>query len=295
MRPTNEQPPASSPPATLTAPGDGAAPTGQVPDADRGQLSIASLNTRGIPLLGSQLAQRYRLIADAFESSSVDIICLQEVFTYHHLRLLLGRMASFPHVSYRPSLLGPAGGLLTLSRRKIAERRYRRFPDPPVTPGLSRLTRLKARLKGTLLTELTDPGVCILNTHPAANTDGDWSSTNRFHPLHQTQLAGLAQAVAEADQPTIVCGDFNISRDSDLHQELLASTTLVDAFDGRCPPTFRAEYLDNGKAPHCIDFILVSPSLEVEQANLILTEPERLPSGPIHLSDHVGLHATIAL
>lgn len=257
-------------------------------------LTLASLNTRGIPLLDSHLAQRYRVVADFFEASSVDIVCFQEAFTYHHLGLLADGMASLRYVSYRPSLLGPGRGLLTLSRSRVAGRRYQRFPGPSNTPGLSRLTRLKTRLKGTLVTRLTEPDVCILNTHPSANTDGDWSRSNRFYPLYQVQLAGLAQMVAEADLPVIVC-DFDIPRESDLHQGLMADTKLVDAFDGGCPPTFHAEYLTEEKSRHCIDFILVSRSFDVEQAAMIFAGAEPLQGGSLHVPDHVGLQARVAL
>jgi len=31
----------------------------------------------------------------------------------------------------------------------------------------------------------------VINTHPVANHDGDWSEANRFYPLHRAQLAVL--------------------------------------------------------------------------------------------------------
>jgi hypothetical protein len=42
------------------------------------------------------------------------------VLTYWHLRLLVRRMRSFRQVSYRPEPLGPAGGLVTFSRRPLS-------------------------------------------------------------------------------------------------------------------------------------------------------------------------------
>jgi sphingomyelin phosphodiesterase 2 len=41
----------------------------------------------------------------------------------------------------------------------------------------------------------------------------------------------------------VVCGNFNIDRESGLFSDFVSQTRLGDAFDGRCPPTFRAEYL----------------------------------------------------
>jgi hypothetical protein len=84
------------------------------------QLTVATLNTRGIPVTGSRLADRYAVIAAGFDAGDVDVACFQEVFTYWHLRLLVRRMRSFRQVSYRPAPAGPAGGLVTFSRQPVS-------------------------------------------------------------------------------------------------------------------------------------------------------------------------------
>jgi len=71
------------------------------------------------PLTGSQLAARYAVIGAGFDAGDADVVCCQEVFTYWHLRLLVRRMRSFRQVSYRPAPAGPAGGLVTFSRRPV--------------------------------------------------------------------------------------------------------------------------------------------------------------------------------
>jgi hypothetical protein len=50
---------------------------------------------------------------------------------------------------------------------------YRGFGMPPEAPGISRAARFRAALKGALVTRLAHPGLCIVNTHPVANRDGD--------------------------------------------------------------------------------------------------------------------------
>jgi hypothetical protein len=70
-------------------------------------VTIASLNTRGIPLTGSQLAERYAVIGGGFEAGDAEVVCCQVAW--------LGR-----------------------------------------------------------------PELCVINTHPVANNDGDWSEANRF-------------------------------------------------------------------------------------------------------------------
>jgi endonuclease/exonuclease/phosphatase family metal-dependent hydrolase len=262
------------------------------PETSRDRLTIASINTRGIPVVGSQLAERYGAIADAFEAAAVDVVNFQEVLTYYHLRQLTRRMPSFRYVSYRPSVIGPAGGLATLSRIPVTASEYERFPIPPATAmaTLPRLTRLKASLKGTLLTRLTQPRMCLVNTHLLANLDGDWSESSRFYAVHRGQLAVLARVVGSLSDPSIVCGDFNIARDSTLHHDFMIDTRLVDAFDGQCPPTFHAQYLGQGESPHCIDFVLIAgSSIKVESADLMFTEKLPMASGPAYVSDHMGL------
>src|SRR5206468_7574129 len=133
------------------------------------------LNTRGMALVGSCLTERYRAIARTFEESPVDVVSFQEVLTYAHLRRLTRHMPSFRQVSYRPSAAGPAGGVVTVSRLPVAGRRYHRFPLPPGSPGVPLLARLRAPLKGTLVTRLARPELSVVTTHPLANFDGDWS------------------------------------------------------------------------------------------------------------------------
>jgi sphingomyelin phosphodiesterase 2 len=259
------------------------------------RLTVATLNTRGLPPVGSRLAERYKAIADTFERGAFDVVCLQEVFTYRHLRLLTSRMPSFRYVSYSRSLTGPAGGLMTLSRMRTAGADYHGFRYPSRVADLPPLTRVKAGLKGIIVTRLAEPDVTIVNTHPTANSDGDWSSSNRFYPVHRDQLAYLAQIVKALPIPGIVCGDFNVAGDSALFKGFLSDTGLADAFDRRCPPTFHAAYLSPGRSQHCIDFILVPDSVAVEGNDVLFTDKVPLPSGPAYISDHICLTATISM
>ena len=243
------------------------------------RLTVASLNTRGVPLFSSDLRSRYTAIAKAFETSDTDVVNLQEVFTYYHLRLLRTSMPSY-RASFRPSAAGPAGGLVTFSRHPVTGTTYKRFPTPPVAEirALPRMSRLTASLQGMLRTGL--PGITILNTHLSANRDGDWSPTSRYHGLQQTQLTTLAQYAGTVEEPAVLTGDFNIARDSSLYRNFLGNSRLTDAFGDDCPPTFHQAYLPPDRPPHCIDFVLLSgPKLTVESAHLDDSYP----------SDHLGL------
>jgi sphingomyelin phosphodiesterase 2 len=256
-------------------------------------LTVATLNTRGVPVTGSRLAARYRAIGEAFEACDADVVAFQEVFTYWHLRLLARRMSSFRHLAYRPSAAGPAGGLVTFSRLPVAGCAYHGFGFPATAPGVSWLARADAGIKGVLVAELAEPGVCVVNAHPLPNRDGDWSQANRFFPLHQAQLGVVARVVRGVTGPAVVCGDFNVARDSVLLRGFLSETGLADAFSGQCPPTFHSEYLDHGEGGHCIDFILVSPHVEAGTTRVLFGGKQLLRGRMEYLSDHIGLYARL--
>ena len=182
---------------------------------------------------------------------------------------------------------------MTFSRLPISATAYHGFGASPHAPGVPFLTRLRARMKGALVTRLADPAISVVNTHPVANTDGDWSPANRFSPVHRAQLAALARVVRSVPVPAVVCGDFNVDRDSALLGDFIAGTALDDAFEGSCPATFRAEYLPTGEMPHCIDFILTAGEIKAQDTEVLFTGRQVLRSGTGYVSDHLGLLARL--
>lgn len=254
-----------------------------VRQGNKGPVVVASLNTRGMPVRGSHLKARYAAIALAFEASPVQIVNFQEVLTYYHLRQLAVGLPSF-RAAYRPSVAGPAGGVVTFSRLPVESVRYQRLPAPRSTKWS---LRWRALLKGALVTRVR--GVTVVNVHLLANSDGTWSEGNRFHPIHRAQLTTLAALVGGLGRPCVVTGDFNIPRSKPLVEDFLESTGLADAFGGKCPPTFHAAYLPAGMRSQCIDFVLTS-GLATESAEVLF--PRQVP--PIgYVSDHLGLRAEL--
>jgi hypothetical protein len=53
-----------------------------VGEASGEELTVASLNTRGVPVLGSRLARRYAVIGAELDAGGADVVCFQEVFTW---------------------------------------------------------------------------------------------------------------------------------------------------------------------------------------------------------------------
>ena len=148
----------------------------------RTSVTVASLNIRGVPLTGSRLTARCQAIGAFFEASDADVVCFQEVHTYYHLRQLSRQMPSFRYASFRRTLPGPAGDVVTFSRLPISATAYHGFGASPYAPGIPSLTRIRARMKGALVTRLADPAISVVNTHPVANTDGDWSPGEPVQP-----------------------------------------------------------------------------------------------------------------
>jgi len=239
-------------------------------------------------VVGSRLGERYGVIGREFDGSEVDVINFQEVLTYYHLRRLVRSMPSYRFVSFRRSVAGPAGGLVTFSRGPVMATRYVRLSAPRGLPGM---TGLKAALKGTLVTRL--PFGYVVNTHPIANMDGDWSESNRFYGLHREQLASLADVVDALPGPAVVCGDFNVPRESDLFRDFITKTHLIDAYAGTCPPTFHAEFLPPDRPSQCIDFILLTGAVTVESADVMFAGKLQMSGGPAFVSDHVGLRVRV--
>ena len=79
-------------------------------DDPAARLSVVSLNTWGVPVSGSRLAERYAAIGAALDGGDADVACLQEVLSWWHLRLLGRRMRSFGQVSFRVSAPGRRAG-----------------------------------------------------------------------------------------------------------------------------------------------------------------------------------------
>jgi sphingomyelin phosphodiesterase 2 len=256
-------------------------------------VTVASLNIRGVPLTGSRLTARCQAIGAFFEAGDADVVCFQEVCTYYHLRQLARHMPSFRFAGFRAALPGPAGDVVTFSRLPMSATAYHGFGPSRRAPGIGPLIRLRARMKGALVTRLADPAISVVNTHPVANTDGDWSPSNRFSPVHRAQLAAVARVVRNIPVPAVVCGDFNVDRDSALFGEFIAGSGLDDAFEGGCPATFRAEYLPAGETPHCIDFILTAGEIKAEAAEVLFEDRQILRGGTGYVSDHLGLLARL--
>lgn len=252
---------------------------------DARRIRVLTFNT----LFRGRVRARMDALARIVDESDYDIVCLQEVVSPPVLARLRRATASFPFMARAGGFPIVRGGLVTLSRWPIARTHFQPY-------ALARPVRPEWLLnKGALFTRIRLPGGCltVVNTHLSANMDMDWSPSNAYTKVEQSELEQLATAIKRIDpaEPLIAMGDFNVPRDSRYFADFAAAAGLRDALAGRTEPTFRPEYADIG----AIDQFLHRPGLEAEP-RLVFTDEIRLPDGTTApLSDHYGIAATVTL
>jgi exonuclease III len=263
-------------------------------------IRVLTLNVCGFPSdnpMFPSLATRAARFCAQLESSDVDVVNLQELFTRRHLETVRPLLPSFAHVLWQPGLARrPAGGLVTFSRHPLRRLRYRSYLGIAPSaggPGFRAGHALWGSLAGVLVTELPELGVVLANTHLTANKDGDWSAGNRYHRFQRAQLDRLHSVLRRlpADRPTVVTGDFNIASDSPLYPVIVDNGRWQDPFADTDPATFQAAFLPSHKPPHRIDFVLTRGTAPVQDPQVVFPDPEN----GIYLSDHVALSARVPL
>jgi endonuclease/exonuclease/phosphatase family metal-dependent hydrolase len=262
-------------------------------------LRVLTLNVCGFPSQNPafpSLAVRAARFCQHLESSDVDIVNLQELFSRRHLDTIRPLLPSFPHVVWRRGLAGrPAGGLATFARRPLRLVGYHSYAGivPRTSGPRFRAWRgLWSAMAGVLITEVPELGLVLANTHLTANKDGDWSAGNRYHGFQRAQLNRLHSVLRRLPgaRPAVVTGDFNIASDSPLYPAIVDNGQWHDPFADSDPSTFQAAFLPSDSPPHRIDFLLTRGTC-ADDPRVVFADPE----DGIYLSDHVALSARIPL
>ena len=277
------------------------------------EVVVATVNVNGLPKFRQKARTRelllpydvrHRKLCELIEASEIDVINLQEVFTHQDRRLFEEYLPSFKYVSFESSIAGPKGALMTFSRlpmEKIGYESYAAAAKSIDKAGLPLLSKTKSAMKGILISRIGARQLTVLNTHPLANDDWDWSSGNRFQALQEAfleQLVGIVQQYERANENEAIFlgGDLNVAKDSKLFARFLGKVGLRDAFHNDTSPTFYGEFLDSGLRTRCIDFLLVSSTAEVTSQRRIFEGKVMISGkGEVYLTDHFGLSATITL
>lgn len=233
-------------------------------------LTVATFNICLAPFF----RRPYKRIAE-FASrlpDEIDIINLQEVYTYDMLWMLRKALVSYS-LSFKKGLYGPRSGLVTLSRVPLEQERFIALP----------------KQKGILLSRLAS-GIVIANIHLATNTDGDWSRDNRYFKTHKNHLDQLNQELVSEDR-VILGGDFNLAKTSDLYCYFKSKGNWIDAHKQDISPTFHKEFLPNDREPQRIDYIFTRGNVASQTSPKIF---ESKIDGQ-YLSNHIGLMANLQI
>ncbi len=281
------------------------------------RIVIATLNINGLPRFRQDdktkellrpYPARHAKICEKLESSDIDVINFQEVFTERNRRFLKKHLPSYGYASFKSSMVGPKGGLITFSKLPMAITGFSSYFSASrgaTAKGLSPYDLLKSSLVGGILvSRLTDySSISIINTHlSAANPEWDWSNSNRFHSLQSAQLDALANVVTEEKASTgnltILAGDLNVAKGSTLFTSFLSKSGMYDAFANDTKPTFHQDFLKTGLATSAIDVLLTSKINTVVHGSserIFQDMPNVLGPDQIYLTDHVGLRSNMIL
>lgn len=256
-------------------------------------LRILSLNTFGAPFLSKNISKRFEHLADALKEEDPDVICLQEVFLYPHFHLLRVLLPEYPYTAFKRFLYGPKGGLVIFSKLPLQKSTYKGFSDR----GSLRSSSIAAHLirNGVLSVQVKDTAITVLNTHLTPNTDIDWDVNNRFSKYQASQLKQVADMVQNEKlkgREAILTGDFNIPPDSELYENFIMNSQMVDLFANMDSPTYHDSFYPDDKDARRIDYIFIpssSKNIRHISSEYILEKPVMISGDYMYLSDHKGV------
>ncbi len=260
-------------------------------------FSLLTFNCYGVPTPGT--TNRLKLLAHTLNTLDMSAVCLQEVQSNRHLKLLKQESKSYPASAHQPFIHAPKGGLLTLSRIPIIESTYELYDERGLwyTPALADWILHK----GILITRINweHMPVVLINTHLTANYMGDWSRTNPFAKHEHNQLQQLADCVRgqPEDALVLVCGDFNIPRGSWMYEAFLEASGLTDPLSGNLQPTLRPRSMLPSRYIMPIDFALVrAPHIAGLTLESRLQFDAVIPhkNQQVELSDHLAVELIVS-
>jgi endonuclease/exonuclease/phosphatase (EEP) superfamily protein YafD len=237
------------------------APAGSSPET--GSAALMTVELRLLTVNARRGTADPAALLGTLRRHNVDVLAVQEL-TPQMVSLLaaagLAQLLPFSHLDPRPKWSG--AGLWA---------RWPLAPLPPV-PGLASAAP-RARI---------DPSdgrpVTLTAVHPLAPTHG-------HADIWQHELALIRQTLANVDEPQVVAGDFNASRDHRPFRDLLAAGFMDCADSGQCRPWPGFTWpTAGGMLPVMrLDHVLVSRTATVRMTRAI-----RVPR-----TDHYGVLAAI--
>ena len=258
-------------------------------------VSIVTFNVQGHPIFSADTYIRLSKIGAVLNSLDLDVINLQEVLTYGHFLILKRYLVNFPYYSFERFFFGPKGGAVTFSRFPIKKIKYIPFSFQSVFTPKIFLSR------GVLVSQINDTPIAIINTHLTANTDNDWSSTNRYFPVHKAEIANLKEIIKSAKvyKFMFICGDFNIAKASLLYKELKGMLKVQDIFERYNFPTYHQEFMNMKGGANRIDYMFVksrgNKRFKVLSTNHLFEKKLKIKYNKGFFSDHIALKASVEI
>lgn len=248
-------------------------------------ITFATLNVYG-NILWSKLKFRHKTISQELNKERIDLINFQEVYTYPGLNILRAGLTSFPFCSYKPSGIGPKGGLVTFSKKSISKTTYQKL-NLPIQSLRAFISKILIGDRGILVTETN--GITVINVHLASYSsywrrDKDDYLDNSSR-LQLNRLINLIQKFRNCHF-FVLSGDFNLIRKSPEYSYFLKSLKLFNFFANSYSPTYHQGFLKDGQKSHCVDYIFAS-----QKASLIYRRNHffKSPKKGVYVSDHIGL------
>jgi endonuclease/exonuclease/phosphatase family metal-dependent hydrolase len=263
------------------------------------RLSLLTYNTLGTPFFAKDITSRYREIAKTINESTLDIVCLQEIFSHYNHFLMDKWLTNFPYRVNKPSPLGLYGGLAIYSKLPIEFVKFHIYTYPE---GMSIPFYTKLAQSGILVAKLKDIPLTLATTHLTTDTVHDLTPKNKYFQLIQNQIFQAAEIFKDSENSVILTGDFNTNKGSMLYKDFLRATQAKDVFADTDKHTYspqRTPYRFPAENPSRIDYIFMKENnLKIKPENLIhmFEEQAKLQSGKTsYLSDHIGIATTLHL
>lgn len=240
-------------------------------------MKIISLNLAWTLFAGIN-ARRIITALKTILDAQADIVFLQEVGSYHILSVIEKCVTAEYQVLYRPRLLGPAGGLVILTKATT----YSVLP-------YNYFSKTKFGLLGGIFTTLIINNVygeqfSLTNVHLTPDHSGTWSRPSYINSKKK-ELCKIEQHVAEHKHAThsIVAGDFNAPLNSHLVQYIISDLDHVNVFDGKNSPTFNENFLKSDRLAAEIDYIFIRSNAtpHIYNRQIIFSDTDNKP-----FSDH---------
>ncbi len=279
------------------------------------QLSLISFNTLGVPVISTNLSERYVALADTINNTDANVLAFQEVHTYVHLHILKKLLhKEFPYLCYKKFIYGPQGGLVVFSKFPLELESFNRFSKRGTFKNSTFYG--KFIMNGILICRFKDLPLAIINTYLTTNPNKTWDSEGIFKTIQESQITDINTAlenIKDKGLMAIIAGDFNFLKTSAQYERFVKTNKAKDIFENFSLPTYlkgrkslkflwRVKFIDkffvfNAKESGRVDYIFVvdqSNKVAIKETKHLFDEKITLFNGKeSYLSDHIGLYAKL--